>query len=38
MGMKIHSYLNADNKANAVEEILEKFAILCFLKSDALEK
>lgn len=36
MGMRIHSYLNADNKSLAIEEILEKFAILSFLKSDAL--
>lgn len=37
MGVRLHRYLNADSPDQAIEEILEKFAILNILKNDTLD-
>lgn len=37
MWVRLHRYLNANSPDQAIEEILEKFAILNILKNDTLD-
>jgi hypothetical protein len=36
--MKIHGYLNADDKNKAIDELIEKLVILNIVKNHTLEK